>query len=346
MEGDSIRDFVTKFVEPMTRGKGMGIALLLNADAPLEVNLMISHCWDENALGFFDDLESNALESEVMFICFFSLYQNEDGWGPSIAEQLGTDIRAGPFAQVIKSFLPACGTLAAIADDEDDASRDHDEDDAPPTFRGRMLVVTNREVPLYSRLWCVWEVYNALAIDIPIDFTVRGELFDGCCPSCKFAHCDKPEDEQRIRVAIEQERINQGVDDPSLVDGSWRRSMRRIQARNPDLDGYKRIDRVIKARSEKVLDKPQPGYTRQASTMSCVRHVASSTTVSFSERRSVSLDSTSPSSASSDSEDHQAFNFVGCESKVDCAEVSSSISTGATACESEDVEVIRSDISI
>merc|ERR1712048_1223677 len=45
-------------------------------------------------------------------------------------------------------------------------------------FHHRMLVVSNEELKvngqgLYSRLWCVLEVFTALLYHIPIDFTCR-----------------------------------------------------------------------------------------------------------------------------------------------------------------------------
>lgn len=192
---DSIRDFVAKSVKPRTQGLGMGLALSLNRDAPLKANLMISHAWDENALGFFQDIEAHVREEEVMFICFFALYQCEDSAGPSIGEQLGPDVRGGPFAEVIAQLKPA-GLLADLSNGWL----------ARP--QGRMLVVTCEECDLYSRLWCVWEAYVALSLRVPVAFAGRGQIFGTDAPSSKFARCGDPrrpmnEDERKIREAIE-----------------------------------------------------------------------------------------------------------------------------------------------
>lgn len=191
-DDDTIRDFVMKFVKPRTEGRGMGLALLLNHESPQAVNLMISHSWDENALRFFEDLEAEVLEHEVLFVCFLALYQCEDGAGPSIAEQLGADIHRGPFAEVIDTLKPQ-GRLARFTMFV-----------RPVRARGRMLVVTNEECAVYSRLWCVWEAYVAACAKVPTHFTYRGVLFDNETLSSRQAGCGNPEDERRIRAAILQ----------------------------------------------------------------------------------------------------------------------------------------------
>jgi len=156
---------------------------------------MISHTWDENAFGFFEDIELHVREEEVMFICFFALYQCEDNTGPSIEEQLGPDVRAGPFAEVIAQLKPA-GRLADWSNGWL----------ARP--QGRMLVVTCEECDLFSRLWCVWEAYTALSLRVPVTFAGRGQVFGTDAPSSRFARCGDPrksmnEDERKIRKAIE-----------------------------------------------------------------------------------------------------------------------------------------------
>lgn len=167
----------------------MGLSLLLNADEPKEVNLMVSHSWDENAACFFEDIEKEARPHEVLFICFFALYQNEDGFGPTIALQLGSDIHQGPFAEVINRLKPQ-GWLARNTCGYFGRSR------------GRMLVVTNRECAVYSRLWCVWEAYVAAANLVPTHFTDPELLFDAGVKSSRHARCSNADDEARIRDAI------------------------------------------------------------------------------------------------------------------------------------------------
>jgi len=139
-ENDTIRDFVHKCVLPDTAGEGMGLSLMLNRTNPKAVNVMVSHAWDEHAGRFFADIDRKSTPEDVFFICFFAIYQNEDGVGPTIAEQLGVDVVCGPFAQVIDKLRPGiCGRPS-----------------------GKMVVITNKECALYTRMWCVWEMYVAL----------------------------------------------------------------------------------------------------------------------------------------------------------------------------------------
>lgn len=93
----------------MTRGTGMGVALLLNRRCPQKVNLMVSHSWEENAGRFFDDLLAHMRPDEVAFVCFLALYQAEDGMGPYIIQQLGTEsIEESPFMRVMISMANPC----------------------------------------------------------------------------------------------------------------------------------------------------------------------------------------------------------------------------------------------
>merc|ERR1712113_197072 len=123
-------------------------SMLLNKDAPKEINVMISHAWSENASRFLEDLIRHMRDEEVAFICAFALYQES---GPDIQAQLGDELAMGPFAAVIKK-LSETG--------------------------GRMLVVPNEELRtngqgLYSRMWCVWEVFVAKTMRVKIEITDR-----------------------------------------------------------------------------------------------------------------------------------------------------------------------------
>lgn len=183
---DNVRAFVQKFVEPRTAGTGMGLALLLNHQRPREVNLMVSHSWDENAQQFFEDVVRDMFDRDVAFICFLGLYQ---GTGQDIADQLGPEILTSPFAQVIKKCAHG---------------------------RGRMLVVPNEELRrngqgLYSRMWCDLEIFFALQVGCFIQFaqgTTQHHLCGAEGFSSRHARCGNPAspmnaDERRIRDVIE-----------------------------------------------------------------------------------------------------------------------------------------------
>lgn len=98
----TVADLVQKYVIPMTRGTGLSYAVLVNANSPKEVDVMISHAWAENALDFCRTLERSVLYEESLFICALSLYQCEDNCGPTIAEQLGTYPQESPFHRVLQ----------------------------------------------------------------------------------------------------------------------------------------------------------------------------------------------------------------------------------------------------
>jgi len=202
-DGDSIADFVVKFVKPVTDGTGMGMALFTNQDDPKLVDLMVSHAWQENAGRFFEDLQQHMKEDEVAFVCALALWQH--GY-EEIKAQLGPSLVGGPFSSVIASVKKQ---------------------------KGRMLVVANEELKengqgLYSRMWCVWEVFFARNLSMPVEFTHRNSLehlfgAGGAAASAKTARCGNPamlmnDDEKRIREAIERGCISfQKIEDDGSV---------------------------------------------------------------------------------------------------------------------------------
>mmetsp|Transcript_129173 Transcript_129173/g.275531 ORF Transcript_129173/g.275531 Transcript_129173/m.275531 type:complete len:820 (-) Transcript_129173:99-2558(-) len=95
--------FVNEYVKRWTQGTGMGLALLKNKAKPLKVNKMVSHCWAENVEEFLREIIKASADDDVMFICAFSIYQCEDGAGPSIEEQIGTIPAETPFGRVLSN---------------------------------------------------------------------------------------------------------------------------------------------------------------------------------------------------------------------------------------------------
>lgn len=178
----NVREFTDRFVKPRTAGTGLGYALLQNSHSPLEVRVMTSHCWEENVLEFFWALETLVGEEEPMFICFLSIYQNEDSSGPSIPAQLGSDALEGPFVVVLKNIRMK--------------------------NQGRMVVIPNEAVNLYTRLWCVLELYCAWNLGVPIKVRTTGGILDPSTSS-REARCGRPglpvnDDERSIRKGIER----------------------------------------------------------------------------------------------------------------------------------------------
>eukprot|EP00929_Paragymnodinium_shiwhaense_P069020 TRINITY_DN34828_c0_g1_i6.p1 TRINITY_DN34828_c0_g1~~TRINITY_DN34828_c0_g1_i6.p1 ORF type:complete len:660 (-),score=67.25 TRINITY_DN34828_c0_g1_i6:818-2797(-) len=276
----TVGDLVQHYVKPKTKGTGLSYALLVNRDSgPLEVSVMISHAWRENAMNFYKTLTRSVTEDEVMFICALSIYQCEDGCGPSIQQQLGTDSAESPFRRVIE-FIRAKGTtyglwwryhtqlrklplvlafisltlfllptikqncvpvhrycavgscaplspmlplwswrwtyiqlpewdakvlltshlfalsavLMAIAHVFFERSQYY--------YRGRMLATPNHNVEMYTRLWCVYEMFVAQAVRVPVKLACT--LASAGPADSRSAACSSPTDEASIRAEIER----------------------------------------------------------------------------------------------------------------------------------------------
>eukprot|EP00927_Polykrikos_kofoidii_P013945 TRINITY_DN16086_c0_g1_i1.p1 TRINITY_DN16086_c0_g1~~TRINITY_DN16086_c0_g1_i1.p1 ORF type:complete len:343 (+),score=41.87 TRINITY_DN16086_c0_g1_i1:58-1086(+) len=138
--------FVDKCVMPTTNGSDLGLALktksLLNAH-PQKVSLMTSHSWIENADMFFKAVLRAMKDADEVFICSLAVDQFRKGC------QVGNAPLESPF-------------VAAI-----DSAKEH--------ANGRMFVVTNDALAsagqgLYSRGWCILELYVAWQRYLPIEF--------------------------------------------------------------------------------------------------------------------------------------------------------------------------------
>jgi len=67
-------------------------------------------------------------------------------------------------------------------------------------FTGRLLVVPNNETDIYSRLWCVYEIFIAASLQIPVE--VAHTLAPAGRCGTQFAECGKAADTQRIQKEI------------------------------------------------------------------------------------------------------------------------------------------------
>lgn len=239
----SIADLIKYYVGPWTAARGVGYAVLVNADAPKEVNVMVSHTWLENAEEFFASLERSVSDNDVMYICALANYQHDDGFGPTVAQQLGETAEESPFRKVLEhiaarrqsegwtrtrvqvlralpmSFLTAaivalfppmffqkcaptldgCAALESVRICPDRVYfLDHEWRDVDiwPVFlwcfplsllavmlclvstllrwlvrpyNGRMVAVPCGETDLYGRLWCVYEIFSAGVLQVPVE---------------------------------------------------------------------------------------------------------------------------------------------------------------------------------
>lgn len=226
-----VREFAQKIIRKHFKD-GRGVALTYNDDEPLLVNTLVCHSWSENANQFFLDLfngfkttkqlrvkvnkspekkrgpssfskdskqEKETDEEEmqevdhddlVVFICFLSVYQGSDAEISMQVKQGYDDVVQGCFPQVLQSVA---------------------------NQKGEMLVIANEELKeagqgLYSRLWCVWEVFSAIEVGMKVRFhedrRTEQHLFGkiGCTDfDAEKARCGEPgttlpnSDEKSIR---------------------------------------------------------------------------------------------------------------------------------------------------
>mmetsp|Transcript_136717 Transcript_136717/g.381009 ORF Transcript_136717/g.381009 Transcript_136717/m.381009 type:complete len:683 (+) Transcript_136717:55-2103(+) len=277
---NTMRELVSQYVKPLTAGTGVGYALLVNREHPKEVTIMISHSWNENAEEFLESLERTIHKDDVMFICALSLFQNEDGSGPNIAEQLGSAAEESPFYRVLQrirdrnqsmewgrrwfpylSALPSLMLSAALLafavpvifdhcipsfeycycpmhdheaiDGLENSTLLHMYHTIPIGLRrayrpfpqlavafascmalafftlrrthvrpGCLVAVPNRQDDLYTRLWCVYEVFVATTLGVPVTLA-NTFAFAGTC-SCQKASCSSETDKANIRAEIEE----------------------------------------------------------------------------------------------------------------------------------------------
>jgi len=132
-----MRHFVRDIVEPMTDGTSLSYALLKNRQSPLKAEVMVSHAWDESIRQFVEAIERSK-EEGPFWVCAFSIHQNNDpAKGVTIGQQLGKDPEYGPFATILKEV-------------------------------DLMLAVLTDECDIYTRLWCVYEIYFAVGRHVKV----------------------------------------------------------------------------------------------------------------------------------------------------------------------------------
>lgn len=186
--GLNMREVVERVVKPMTAGTGVGYALLQNRSRPLRARVMVSHAWDEDYEDFLAALKASRIRGPY-WVCAMALYQAEDIETVTIEKQLGPSPSSGPFAAVLRDVEV-------------------------------MVAITTRQCNIYSRMWCVYEMFCALQLGVKVVTAQAIQYSDDCgfqdtfteqckVPICsRLARCGKPssvvnEDERRIRAEIE-----------------------------------------------------------------------------------------------------------------------------------------------
>jgi len=148
----TFHDINKHFVQPWTAGSGCGLAVMVTGGAPCTpASVMTSHSWSEDAKECVDAIKRELLagsitDTDLMWFCVFANYQCEDGAGPTIKDQLAMN----PFECVIKS---------------------------PGVRNGRgMMVIETTADDVYRRLWCVFELFTAIQMNVHI-FAASSELY-------------------------------------------------------------------------------------------------------------------------------------------------------------------------
>eukprot|EP00747_Dinoflagellata_sp_TGD_P058647 gnl/TRDRNA2_/TRDRNA2_151214_c0_seq2.p1 gnl/TRDRNA2_/TRDRNA2_151214_c0~~gnl/TRDRNA2_/TRDRNA2_151214_c0_seq2.p1 ORF type:complete len:340 (-),score=65.68 gnl/TRDRNA2_/TRDRNA2_151214_c0_seq2:86-1105(-) len=138
-------DTVTQYVKPLTKEANLSLAVFLNKECPKKATVFISHSWAEKLLYFVCILcgslmadttfgwiakslgwKHGMLSPEtVIWVCAFAINQNAN-----IQGELGGDVLQSPFAKVL-------------------------------TQCDKVVVLFNMSRSLYTRVWCVLEMYLA-----------------------------------------------------------------------------------------------------------------------------------------------------------------------------------------
>jgi len=181
--GMTMRDVVERIVKPATAGKGVGYALLKNLEKPLLCRVMVSHAWDEAFDDFISALTSASLRGP-MWICAMAIYQPEDIPAVNIKNQIGPVPEHSPFATVLRQV-------------------------------DVMVCVATRSCNLYTRMWCVYEMFFAIQQEVKVVMAQAIQYSEDCGfldtytkqleepINSRSAYCGNADDERRIRHEIE-----------------------------------------------------------------------------------------------------------------------------------------------
>jgi len=129
--GASMRTVVEEVISPATsQFVNRGYARLLNECQLLPLEVFVIHCWDggfEDFIKTVNGVFSSYASPPNLWICATALWQGGD---LRTARRPGLDPAKAPFAEAMRRAQT-------------------------------VLVVRNTQVDLYTRLWCIWEMYLA-----------------------------------------------------------------------------------------------------------------------------------------------------------------------------------------
>lgn len=127
----SVQDVVEKIVKPQTKGKDVGYALMKNQKNPQKARVMVCHSWQDNFNEFCSVLEKKQEEGPFWIYAFATNFNK----GSSNNDEYH------PATHALLNALKHC---------------EH------------VLTVTTDSVDTYSRLWCLYELYLATSLGLPI----------------------------------------------------------------------------------------------------------------------------------------------------------------------------------
>eukprot|EP00658_Telonema_sp_P-2_P007134 TRINITY_DN12660_c0_g1_i1.p1 TRINITY_DN12660_c0_g1~~TRINITY_DN12660_c0_g1_i1.p1 ORF type:complete len:648 (+),score=105.34 TRINITY_DN12660_c0_g1_i1:459-2402(+) len=210
------------FLIPWTITLGSSIALLLNPKG-LAAQAMASHAWGEECEEFLDALELfqylNYLSDEFgIWVCTFAQYQAKksedvDDVGPSVAEQLALD----PFSRVIHSKELVLGLVA----------------------------IHTHSCDLYSRLWCPFEMSQAIAAQIRVQMAASTKYLDGLEETFEYFLHQMVDQQLDTNEAFELMAAHQLGVDTSSASCSSHEDQCRIRDQVVANGGFEMLDKAI-----------------------------------------------------------------------------------------------------
>jgi hypothetical protein len=176
-ESWTMRDINNRILKPLCNAQKKSFALH-HSPGGLAADVFVTHAWDEPFGQFYESVTTafrTALRPPTLWICAFALLQGDDK--TVIAAQIGpphAPLCDTPFVQALKSAK-------------------------------KLLVVRNMTTDVYTRLWCVCELYYAHVFGF---FTRKDVYVSGPdvhaenTTSCRYGQCYSMDDQTRILAEL------------------------------------------------------------------------------------------------------------------------------------------------
>lgn len=178
--GKTMRDIVETFITRKCQRTKKSYALYLNS-AGRKVDAFVTHCWDEPFHDFVQSIVAVCgpeFHDPNLWICAFALVQGDRN---TIEQQLNTELDKSPFVLALKHAK-------------------------------QFVVVRNEVTDLYTRIWCVCELFYANNLgffkkeqgDRNLSVRVAGsDKFQHATSSVREAMSTEPKDKKKILQLLE-----------------------------------------------------------------------------------------------------------------------------------------------